>query len=170
MSDDVEQVYRAYYPPLVRYLTSLCGDAEVAQDVAQDTFLQVLKHIDTFDGRSSFQTWLFSIGKRELARHYRKRTREAPVEQEDQELTGEGVEPGAPGSIQVETYALDELQAEEITRALAALEEPLRTIAQLRLFEELPFKTIATQVQRSEVYCRVAFFRIRQTLRKEYQS
>jgi len=167
MPEGIERVYRAYYPALVRYLTALCDDAEVAQDVAQDTFLQVLKHIDTFDGRSSFQTWLFSIGKRELARYWRKQKREEPLALEDPEQLG-GVD--TPGGVEVETRALDELQAEEVARMLAALEEPLRTIARLRLIEDLSFKEIATRVQRSEVYCRVSFFRIRQTLRKEYQS
>jgi RNA polymerase sigma-70 factor (ECF subfamily) len=35
---------------------------EDAEDVLQETFLQVIKKLNTFDGRSSFFTWIYRIG------------------------------------------------------------------------------------------------------------
>ena len=35
---------------------------EDAEDVLQETFLTVLQKLDTFDGRSSFFTWIYRIG------------------------------------------------------------------------------------------------------------
>ena len=35
---------------------------EDAEDILQETFLTVLEKLDTFDGRSSFFTWIYRIG------------------------------------------------------------------------------------------------------------
>ena len=49
--------------PLRRFLLGMChGDAFTADDIAQDTLLKAYLHYDTFQGRSSFSTWLFRIG------------------------------------------------------------------------------------------------------------
>ena len=51
--------------PLRRFLLGMChGDAFTSDDIAQETLLKAYLHYDTFQGRSSFSTWLFSIGYR----------------------------------------------------------------------------------------------------------
>jgi RNA polymerase sigma-70 factor (ECF subfamily) len=37
---DVERLFRTYHAPLVRYLTRRLGDADWAEEVAQETFLR----------------------------------------------------------------------------------------------------------------------------------
>lgn len=44
------------------FLHLTLGDSMLSDDLAQDTFIKAWLHIDQFSGRSSFQTWLFSIG------------------------------------------------------------------------------------------------------------
>lgn len=44
------------------FLHLTLGDSMLSDDLAQDTFLKAWLHIDQYGGRSSFQTWLFSIG------------------------------------------------------------------------------------------------------------
>jgi len=58
-----------YHPSLVRIATLFVRDREVAEEVAQETWIGVLKGLDRFEGRSSFRTWLFSI----LANQARRR-------------------------------------------------------------------------------------------------
>jgi RNA polymerase sigma-70 factor (ECF subfamily) len=52
---------RAYHPSLVRVATTFVRDAAIAEDVAQETWLGVLRGIDRFAGRCSFKTWIFRI-------------------------------------------------------------------------------------------------------------
>lgn len=46
------------------FLHLTLGDSMLSDDLAQDTFIKAWTHIDQFKGRSSFQTWVFSIGYR----------------------------------------------------------------------------------------------------------
>jgi RNA polymerase sigma-70 factor (ECF subfamily) len=44
-----------------RTLVGVLGDPEEARDAMQDTFLKAFQHLSSFQGRSSFSTWLVSI-------------------------------------------------------------------------------------------------------------
>jgi len=39
----------------------MCGNADDAAELTQDTFVKVIENIDKFEGRSSFYTWAFRI-------------------------------------------------------------------------------------------------------------
>ena len=50
-----------YQAPLLRLAETTVGSRAVAEEVTQDTWLAVIRGVDRFEGRSSFQTWLFRI-------------------------------------------------------------------------------------------------------------
>lgn len=52
---------RRYQDRLAHTVTHLCGSAEDAQDVVQDTFVQAFVKLDSFRGTSAFYTWLYRI-------------------------------------------------------------------------------------------------------------
>jgi RNA polymerase sigma-70 factor (ECF subfamily) len=53
----------AHQPSMVRIAMIYVGDRGTAEEVAQETWLAVLKGLDRFEGRSSLKTWIFSILK-----------------------------------------------------------------------------------------------------------
>jgi RNA polymerase sigma-70 factor (ECF subfamily) len=64
----VDQHYDAVY----RFLARRVG-AELAQDLAQETFLSAQKTISSFEGRSTITTWLFGIAHNHVRNSVRKR-------------------------------------------------------------------------------------------------
>ena len=50
-----------YQTAMVRLAQVYTGNRDVAEEVAQEAWLAALKHLDQFEGRSSFKTWLFHI-------------------------------------------------------------------------------------------------------------
>ena len=50
-----------YHLPMVRLAQVYVGDRPAAEDVAQETWLGVVRGIDRFEGRASLKTWLFRI-------------------------------------------------------------------------------------------------------------
>ncbi|WP_189727512.1 sigma-70 family RNA polymerase sigma factor [Streptomyces purpurascens] len=62
--DAVDRFVRALRPDVVRYVTYLSADRQLADDLTQDTFLRALGSLHRFEGRSSARTWLLSIARR----------------------------------------------------------------------------------------------------------
>jgi RNA polymerase sigma-70 factor (ECF subfamily) len=50
-----------YHGALVRLATIYVGDRAIAEEVAQETWLGVLRGLERFEGRSSLKTWIFRI-------------------------------------------------------------------------------------------------------------
>ncbi|MCA0374076.1 MAG: sigma-70 family RNA polymerase sigma factor [Gemmatimonadetes bacterium] len=55
--DDLERLFHAYHAPLVRYLTRRMGDRDVAEELAQETFVRALRHAPLTNERA----WLFAV-------------------------------------------------------------------------------------------------------------
>ncbi len=68
----IAQLIRSYQRPLEAFLFRLCGQSDVAEDLAQEAFVRVIRSLDRFDDRFRFSTWLFTIGKRLLVNHQQK--------------------------------------------------------------------------------------------------
>ncbi|HSS09698.1 MAG TPA: RNA polymerase sigma factor [Acidimicrobiales bacterium] len=76
--DAFEDIVRAYQVPVWRFLRQLLGDASLAEDVTQETFVRVFERLASFSGRSKFSTWLLQVARnagtdalRRRARHHR---------------------------------------------------------------------------------------------------
>ncbi|WP_138933301.1 RNA polymerase sigma factor [Roseovarius arcticus] len=56
-----EQIYKRHNTSLVRVATGVVRSRATAEEVAQETWIAVLKSISGFEGRSSLASWIFSI-------------------------------------------------------------------------------------------------------------
>jgi RNA polymerase sigma-70 factor (ECF subfamily) len=73
-------------PGLRRFALSLCGTIDRAEDLVQDTFLQALTHLDSFQPGTNLAAWLVTILRNQFRDQYRKRQRE--VEDADGHYAG----------------------------------------------------------------------------------
>lgn len=62
----------------------LCRDKEKAEESFQDTFINVFRKINQFDGRSKFSTWLYSIVANNCLMNRRRRKLEGLLETYDE--------------------------------------------------------------------------------------
>ncbi len=56
-----EELYRRHNRAMVRLATAIVRSRDTAEDVAQDTWVAVLRNIGGFQGRSSLAAWIFTI-------------------------------------------------------------------------------------------------------------
>jgi RNA polymerase sigma-70 factor (ECF subfamily) len=101
-----EQLYRLAY--------RLTGQAEAAEAVTQDAFVQAYRSLRQFQGRSSFMTWLYTIAVRKAADRHRenKRTRVVRSLDRDTPLHDDARRPATPDP-------LEELQGKELAERLS---------------------------------------------------
>lgn len=76
-----EQLVRAYQVPVWRFLRHLLTDAALAEDLTQETFLRAHQRLGTFQFRSKFSTWLFTIARHAGIDALRARQRRTRTEQ-----------------------------------------------------------------------------------------
>ena len=55
------ELVERYHPRLIRLAGTFVGGRDLMEDIAQETWLAVVRGVDRFEGRSSFRTWLFQI-------------------------------------------------------------------------------------------------------------
>lgn len=70
---------------LFRYAMFRLRDASLAEDLVQDTLLAALQAYSSFAGRGSERTWLVGILKHKIADHFRRVSRESPVNISDEQ-------------------------------------------------------------------------------------
>lgn len=80
---DISKVYKDFLPELKSYLYRLTCDKEIANDLAQDTFIKVIEKQNQFKGQSSLKTWIFSIATNLALDWLRKRKRWPETAQDD---------------------------------------------------------------------------------------
>lgn len=64
-----------YHPLLIRLALPIVGEMAVAEEVAQETWLEVVRGVQRFEGRSALKTWLCAI----LVNRARSRARGAQI-------------------------------------------------------------------------------------------
>jgi RNA polymerase sigma-70 factor (ECF subfamily) len=68
---------RKYEETVYRFSFKICRDKEQAKETLQDTFISVFRKLHSFDGKSKFSTWLYTIVTNNcLMRHRKARSRE----------------------------------------------------------------------------------------------
>ena len=125
---------RACQGRLRRFLASLCGDAALADDLAQEALVRAYVSSDRFVG--NFKAWLFRIAYNCFIDNLRRVP--APSASMD-----------SPEVLHVADGAASDasFRHEELRRALTRIPEKERTAIVLHYFEDLPVKEIATIMQ-----------------------
>jgi RNA polymerase sigma-70 factor (ECF subfamily) len=85
----LQQLFLRYADALYHFLLQQ-SDAELAQDLSQQAWIQLMLHAGSYQGQSSVKTWLFSIGRNLLIDEWRRQRPHAA-----QELLDELPDPAA---------------------------------------------------------------------------
>jgi RNA polymerase sigma-70 factor (ECF subfamily) len=67
------ELLRRYERPVFSLVFRMVRDRTIAEDLAQDTFIKVLNHIDRYRPEFKFSSWLFKIANNVAIDHLRKR-------------------------------------------------------------------------------------------------
>ena len=133
-----------YHEPLIRFLYRLVGNREAAQDVFQDTFLQIHQSLEGFDRTRPFKPWLFTIaankGRDAMRRAQRRFALSISPRDDDDGPTIDLADIRLPGP---ETGLSAQEKSEMVQRAIDRMSPRLREILLLAYFQRLTYAQIA---------------------------
>jgi len=143
-----EALVRRRGPEVFRFLVRFLGDRSLADDVFQETFLQVHQAADRFDPTRRLKPWLFTIAanKARDAMRSRSRRQAAPL---DARIGAESDESAAyvdllEADIQMPIEDLENRELKQaVQRVVLQMPEHLREVLLLSYFQQLPYKEVA---------------------------
>lgn len=130
-----------HYDRLYRAAIFMCNDPQMAEDLVQETFLGAAKSFDSFEGRSSFYTWLYGIFMNKFRSRLRKKKRRASVTSSGGEAElGRLADDKAPD---VHEMIEKEERKEAIRDVIDELPLHHRSVITLRYIENMSYENIA---------------------------
>lgn len=142
-----------YQPFLRRFLLNLAGDDDLADDLAQDSFIKAYLAIRSFHGLSSFKTWLWRIAYNEFLSFTRK-MHEMRADLDENPVETDFVDSAAQSEAKIDVKVM-----------LESLPVNQRTAVLLFYIEDRPIKEIAKIMQVEEGTVKSLLSRARQRMR-----
>ncbi|WP_409298012.1 RNA polymerase sigma factor SigX [Peribacillus sp. SCS-26] len=72
MDSVFQRIYDNYHQDLFQFLFYMVNNRETAEDLVQEVYIRVYKSYESFQGKSSERTWLYSIARNTAIDHFRK--------------------------------------------------------------------------------------------------
>lgn len=133
--DALPELYSRFGGTLFRYLLQLTNERGLAEEVLQDTLVGVWKSAGSFEGRSSVQTWLIGIARRQAHNSLRRRSLPRADVEELDDVASSGSDP--------EDAAIAQAERDEIAAAIRWLTPAHREVLTLTFVDGLSYGEIA---------------------------
>lgn len=153
------ELIRDYKDGLIIYLCSITGNVHLAEDLTEDTFVRIITKKPRFSEKSTFKTWLYTIGRNIAYDALRKKSRvnEFSAKELTEVLKDERM---------LEDSYIKEEEKIEVHRAMRELPEAYRQVLWLTYFEELSNKETAVVMKKSVHNIETLLYRARKSLRE----
>jgi len=162
-NDGIVQIIKDHKDGLMLYLNSFVQNIHIAEDLTEDTFVKLIARRPRFSGKSTFKTWLYSIGRNVALDHLRKNAKLPTVSTEEAILL-----------ISDETDILrNYLRTErklQVHEALKQLNKEYRQVLYLVYFEDFQNAQVASIMGKSKKQIENLVYRAKQSLKSELEK
>ena len=150
-----EELYKIYWSKVFRLCMGYVNNRDLANDIAQETFITVWKQLPNFRNESAVGTWIFRIASNHCLRQIEKDKRMPKVE--------------FPLQIEDKLQPDDEHKVKFLYKCISELPEADRIIISLEL-EDIKQAEIANIVGLTEANIRVKLHRIKEKLSQKFKD
>lgn len=150
-----ELLMRRHNQRVYRAARAILKEGDEAEDVMQDAYIRAFEHLDEFEGRAPFSSWLTRIAVHEALARVRRGRRFAPLDSRPEERLMPAQTTTSP-----EAQASDGEMRAALERAIGELPDEFRAVFVLRAVEEMsgaetaeclgiPEETVKTRLHRA---------------------
>lgn len=148
-----EEIYKVYWQKIFRLCMGYVNNYEMAQDMAQETFIKVWEQLPKFRNDANIGTWIYRIASNNCLRHIEKQNRFPRAE--------------LPLNLAEEKQFSIEPEIQFLYKCISELPETDRIIISLEL-ENVKQEEIAIIVGLSEANIRVKIHRIKEKITRKF--
>ncbi len=163
----LEEVLLVAEPRIRAYTYRVTLNQDLAEDLAQETCLEIVKSIAQCQQLEKFWPWVYRVAQSKISQHYRQKGRRhrALDRHADRHLTEKA---------QQQTDTLGDVLQKEVVQGLMEAIETLtglhRAVLALRCYEQYSYADIATAMDCSEGKARILFFRAKKRLQADLKK
>lgn len=151
-----------YKRPVLSFVYRMTGEPDASEDIAQEVFVRVYRHIGTYKPRGKFTTWMFQLAHNAAVDHLRWRKRHPSESLDDDSKTSSTA---AASHDVVRDVAIGEI-GEQVAAAVALLPDDQRTVLVLAEYHGLSYADIAETMKCTIKSVEARLYRAKLTLRE----
>ena len=159
--DCFSKLYDRYAPKVFGKCLALLKDRAEAEDATQEIFVKIFSKLATFDERSKFSTWLYSITYNLCIDRLRKRKKERELFSDELEQAGEKVD-------EVDDRELLEMEFERLKEVLERIPEGDKMLLLMKYLDGMQIKEIAFSLGKTESAIKMRIKRAKLKARRVY--
>src|SRR5882762_1885451 len=164
-----EELHRRYVASIFRLVRRKLGDALLAEDIAQETFMKALRMMDRVDDSFNFGGWVHTVARNLCFDELRRRQRDLRVEGSDED------EDEYLANLPSTSRSFDPVDVQEsnetrrrVWAVAQRLPEKYRLVLTLRELQDLSYRQIARTLKMSESAVETLLYRARLRFKEEY--
>ncbi len=157
----IDEIVEKYKNPLFAFIIRMGNDHSTSEDIFQETWIKVIKHVGNFRGDAKFSTWLFQIARNLCidAGRMKKRGVYVPIEDYEDSLPCEhGIDP------------FRVLKAKQVQRIVDSLPDKMKETVVLRYFHDFDEHEISEVLGCPVGTVKSRLYRATNILRKKWES
>lgn len=166
-----EELHRRYVASIYRLVRRKLGDALLAEDIAQETFMKALRMMDRVDDSFNFGGWVHTVARNLCFDELRRRQRDLRAD------SGDDDDADLLASLPSTARSFDPVQVQEsnemrrqVWAVSQRLPEKYRIVLTLRELQDLSYRQIARSLKMSESAVETLLYRARLRFKEEFIS
>lgn len=156
-----DEIVERYRKDLILFLMRYVKNYEIAEDLAQDTFLYILTSQKEYDFNCTMKTYLYTIAKCRAINYLHKQK----MLSLDENYVGNQTDYQC-----IDDNLLKEEERKRIKEAMKKLKKEYQIVIYLRDFEKLHYQEIAKTLNKTMSQTKMLIYRARKALRKELEK
>ena len=154
-----DEIITLYHDGLISFLKRYVVSEQDAEDIAADTFLEMLIHPSRYSFKSSLKTYIFSVARHKAIDFARKHCREIMPEEWDGAVFSEGDN--------AERHAVESEKSEKIAEAMSKINVEYKEILYLIYYEGLSGDEVARVMNKNKKQTANLLYRAKAALKNE---
>ena len=156
------EIIRDYKDGLILYINGITNNITLAEEIMEDTFFKLVTKKPKFSGKSTFKTWLYSIGRNMAIDSLRKRSKISDIPFDEYNDLAE--------EKSIEREYLKEEQKIALNKALHKLKPDYRQVLYLTFFEDFSNSETAKVMHKTKRQIENLLYRAKQALKTELEK
>ena len=168
-SEAMNELFSEFYNDVYYFALKTVKDSEIACDITQETFIEIINTIDKLKEPVAFVTWMKQITYHQCTRYFKKKKDVLVDEDEDGNTLFDSLVDESEDSVPAEVYEKEEFR-KTILGMIDELSEEQRSAVMMYYFDEMPVGEISKVQEVSEGTVKSRLNYARKAIKKSVES